>query len=500
MANGAFMPYKRYASVDLPENEYLKSQKKYNDELAKMFEDQMSDRVDQAKKDQEKKDKFASEAAAKVVQPSTSGMFDSDFSIAEAWANHLMDEATINQYAESDQGMAEYNKAIQELNAFIAEAQSYYTTNYGTADDAADASTWGGAAKRFNSKDNPWSDQFLKDEYDEAYYSSVLQELDNPSAHTFSVDENGQILIDGKSHREFVRRENPFRASLVESGYETGYTYYLKRQGKGRLHDTEKQVREFMEDRFKNDDALERNAVRQYIDETGLELTVDEVLDIPDHREKAINNFIDDALRAWTKPKGPEPTAQERMLGKAERERQRQIEAALQSVTLEGYDPESDDPLKQGANPGQLWYAITQQTPGSVDLVPMTMNFPLPVSDSIEVLDDEGNLVSLKVNGFTFNNLSDTIVLKGTTSKGSTLGVTDAIEVTLDLSDVDAISSLNRQLMQQYGLSLKDLIIDKTGAAGVSYEGRGQGIVVGEQVSTQAPQGETRSTGAADNL
>ena len=156
MAEGQML-YTKFYNPGVAENEYLKSQQKYNDELKKIGEDEAKLVEEKRRADEERQQKFVDESSAEVVVPSTTGMFDSDFSVADAWSNYLQDEATINQFAETKEGMAKYNQMVQQLNTFISESQQYYTTNYGTANDPGASSTWGGAYNRAKHADRDYT-------------------------------------------------------------------------------------------------------------------------------------------------------------------------------------------------------------------------------------------------------------------------------------------------------------------------------------------------------
>ncbi len=443
MAEGQML-YTKFYNPGVAENEYLKSQKEYNDELKKIGEEEAKLVEEKRRADEERQQKFIDESSAEVVVPSTTGMFDSDFAVADAWSNYLQDEATINQFAETKEGMAKYNQMVQQLNTFISEAQQYYTTNYGTANDPGASSTWGGAYNRAKLADqgqNPWAKNFMQDSNDLAFYEGVLQQLDDPNAHSFSVVD-GQVMIDGKPFNQYARQEAPFVANLVETDYVTGYDVYVGKAA-NLTFDTEEKARAFMENELSKDN-MERQAIRMYIDQNNLDLSIADVLDRPEHLEKARQEYVDDALRAWSKPDtSTTMSAGERTLAAKKEEEAKEFEDRVDTMLNASFKTEDTVDIPTGE--------------GTFTTVPARQIFPVPAIQDLIPVEADGELAQFKVQRIEFDNVRGVVVLSGVEFTNDKDTITREVE--LDPSSAEGQASLSQLdvALDVYGLTLEDL-------------------------------------------
>lgn len=443
MAEGQML-YTKFYNPGVAENQYLKSQKEYNDELKKIGEEEAKLAEERRRADEERQQKFIDESAAEVVVPSTTGMFDSDFAVADAWSNYLQDEATINQFAETKEGMAKYNQMVQQLNTFISESQQYYTTNYGTANDPGAASTWGGAYNRAKLADqgqNPWAKNFMQDSNDLAFYEGVLQQLDDPNAHSFSVVD-GEVMIDGKPFNQYARQEAPFVANLVETDYVTGYDVYMGKAANLNF-DTEEKARAFMENELTKDN-MERQAIRMYIDQNSLDLSIADVLDRPEHLEKARQEFIDDAMRAWTKPDtSTTMSAGERTIAAQQKLQEEAMEKRVTLMTESAFKSEDTVDIPTGD--------------GKFTTVPAKQVFPVPAITELIPIDVDGEISQFKVQRIEFDNVRGVVVLSGIEAANGNNAFSREIE--LDPATVEGQTSLSQLdlALDVYGLTLEDL-------------------------------------------
>ena len=443
MAEGQML-YTKFYNPGVAENEYLKSQQKYNDELKKIGEDEAKLAEEKRRADEENQQKFVDESAAEVVVPSTTGMFDSDFAVADAWSNYLQDETTINQFAETKEGMAKYNQMVQQLNTFISESQQYYTTNFGSPNDPGASSTWGGAVSRGKLADqgqNPWAKNFLEDSNDLAYYEGVYQQLNDPSAHSFSVVD-GEVMIDGKPFNQYARQDAPFVANLVETDYVTGYDVFMKNGAPLKL-ETEEQARVVMENELKRG-PIERQAIRMYIEQNNLQLTVDEVMERPQHLEKAREEYIQDGLKAWTKPDtSTTMSAGERTLAAQKEEETKEFEDRVDTMLNSSFKTEDTVDIPTGE--------------GTFTTVPARQIFPVPAIQDLIPVEADGEMAQFKVQRIEFDNVRGVVVLSGMEFTNDKDTITREVE--LDPSTAEGQASLSQLdvALDVYGLTLEDL-------------------------------------------
>ena len=448
MAEGQML-YTKFYNPGVAENEYLKSQQKYNDELKKIGEDEAKLVEEKRRADEERQQKFVDESSAEVVVPSTTGMFDSDFSVADAWSNYLQDEATINQFAETKEGMAKYNQMVQQLNTFISESQQYYTTNYGTANDPGASSTWGGAYNRAKLADqgqNPWAKNFMQDNNDLAHYEGILQQLDDPNAHSFSVVD-GQVMIDGNPFNQYARQDAPFVANLVESDYITGYDVYVGKAANLKF-DTEEKARTFMENELSKDN-MERQAIRMYIDQNNLDLSIADVLDRPEHLEKARQEFVDDALRAWSKPDtSTTMSAGERTIAAQQRAAEQSLEDRVDTMIQSSFKTEDTVKIQRGvdANGAPI-----------METVPAQMVFPVPAIQDLIPVEADGELAQFKVQRIKFDNTRGFVVLSGMEFTNDKDTITRDVEIDPSTPEGQATLSQLDVALNVYRLTLEDL-------------------------------------------
>lgn len=445
MAEGQML-YTKFYNPGVAENEYLKSQQKYNDELKKIGEDEAKLAEEKRRAEEENQQKFIDESAAEVVIPSTTGMFDSDFAVADAWSNYLQDEATINQFAETKEGMAKYNQMVQQLNTFISESQQYYTTNFGSPNDPGASSTWGGAVSRSKLADqgqNPWAKNFLKDSNDMTYYEGVYQQLNDPTAHSFSVVD-GEVMIDGKPFNQYARQEAPFVANLVETEYITGYDVFMKNGAPLKLQ-TEEQARVVMENELKRG-PIERQAIRMYIEQNNLQLTVDEVMERPQHLEKAREEYIQDGLKAWVKPDTSSTanlSAGERTIAAQQKLQEEAMEKRVTLMTESAFKSEDTVDIPTGD--------------GKFTTVPAKQVFPVPAITDLIPIDSDGEIAQFRVQRIEFDNVRGVVVLSGIEAANDKNAFSREIE--LDPATVEGQTSLAQLdlALDVYGLTLEDL-------------------------------------------
>lgn len=492
---------------------FLDSQKAYNDELSQMFNDQMKEQKDAIlaeEKEQEELDKRMIEMAGKVVTPSTTNMFDSDYAIATQWADYLRDPENIDKFAESTEGMMEYNRLLSELNQFIAESQSYYSTNFGTPNDAMNASTWSGAFKRSRAKSeevNVFDDQGLMDQNDEDFYSGQLALLDDPSAHSFQIVD-GQAMIDGGLWRDRELMQNPFMANLTVSGFTNGYDYYTTEGASlANIHQTGEAAANWVKSKIPSSEKLRRDIARSFDTDNWKEVLNDE-----QKMQAATDAYLEDVKRAWRdfpRPKQTQTTAAERENARIRRENRESQETMVANMLESAYktDATVDIPTGQDSQGRTLYTTVPHQVvypvpdikgtiAVNIDGKPAQFKVQQIIFDASYIpfdVDEDGEIEQGEVKPKQVVRLVG-VDLENMTQQGG--GSVSGIDTLIDL-DIDpttpygqqVLSQLSLELSKTYdGLTLKDLQME-------AFETDLRVVPIGENGAPQRPL-----VGAADGL
>lgn len=462
-----------------------------------------------AEADREKRLAMHKEMRGQIEDVSTTNMYDGHYKLLRDAASVLASQSTIDKYASTPEGQSQYEGMVQQLNDAIDYYENYYKSTYGSSKDDPTLSTWNAAYMRSLTPEvNTFQGAGYEatrgwDQINGAYEGLQGQQHRQGSVRV----ENGQLMFDGLDGKSMGIMETPLDMKIFDPGLQvmdmSGYTYFMQKDD-GRFQ-TEQAVRDYIANSINENDVNLTHSLRHYINTNDIQRGYEDLLSdeawMGQKMDEIVKLWQDEAVDAWRGRRAKDkPTATDVTRYEAEKEKRRRVEAALGSVNLAGYNPETPDEFASGARPGELWFELTDQEPGTVDLVPMAMTFPLPLGEEIEVPKEDGTLVSLKVGKFVIDNIADRIVLEGTTTKTTTeLGaVSNAITIPVDISDAQTISDLDRQLRQQYGYSLKELLSGITGVDGIQYEGRRGGVreVTPDSTTASAPT----SSGAADNL
>jgi len=437
---------------------FLDSQKAYNDELSQMFKDQLKKRENDlldAEKEQEELDKKMIEMAGKVVTPSTTNMFDSDYAVASQWADYLRDPENIDKFAESTEGMMEYNRLLSELNQFIAESQDYYATNFGTANDPMNSSTWSGALKRSRAMSegvNVFDDQGLIDQNNEDFYANQLAVLDDEGMYSFEVVD-GQAMLNGGNWRDRELMQNPFMANLTVSGFTTGYNYYATEGASlANTHQTGEAAANWVESKIPSSEKLRRDIARSFDSENWKS-----VLEDDQKMEAATKAYLEDVKRAWRElqqPKEqPQSTATERENARIRKENREAEETMITNMLEASFKTDATVDVPTGE--------------GTFTTLPQQQVFPVPnVTDLIPVTID-GADTQFKVQRIVFDNANGIVRLVGVDVEnlaqaggGATTGIETLVDLDIDPSTAygqAVLSQLSLALDNTYGLTLEDL-------------------------------------------
>jgi hypothetical protein len=167
--------------------------------------------------------------------------------------------------------------------------------------------------------------------------------------------------------------------------------------------------------------------------------------------------YAKEIVQGWEdlKKKEAAPKATATQTAKAQEKRKRK-DAAMESIRVVG------DEIQNAVRGGGLFEAVV----GSGNIEPGTtapgekVTFPYSLDDSIQVTDEDGNELDLKVTQFSYDVFGDKIQLIGTTSKSSSPGQAETIvdkRVTIDGSNIDQIAKLDQLLNMEYGVKLAEL-------------------------------------------
>jgi hypothetical protein len=286
----------------------------------------------------------------------------------------------------------------------------------------------------------------MQDSNDLAFYEGVLQQLDDPNAHSFSVVD-GQVMIDGNPFNQYARQDAPFVANLVETDYVTGYDVYVGKAANLKF-DTEEKARAFMENELSKDN-MERQAIRMYIDQNNLDLSIADVLDRPEHLEKARQEFVDDALRAWSKPDTSTTlSAGERTLIAQQRAADQGLEDRVDTMIRSSFKTENTVKIQRGvdANGAPI-----------METVPAQMVFPVPAIQDLIPVEADGELAQFKVQRIKFDNTRGVVVLSGMEFTNDKDTITRDVEIDPSTPEGQATLSQLDVALDVYGLTLEDL-------------------------------------------
>ena len=167
--------------------------------------------------------------------------------------------------------------------------------------------------------------------------------------------------------------------------------------------------------------------------------------------------YVNEIMQGWRDTKKSEklskPTATQTA---KEQERKRKKSSAMQSIRVVG------DDTPKAVFSGGLFEAVVGE--GNIEpgmTVPgNNVTFPYSFNDTIQVRDDEGNELDLKVTQFSYDASTDKIELRGTTSKSSAPGEAETIvdkRVSIDGANIEELSKLNQLLGMEYDISLAKL-------------------------------------------
>jgi hypothetical protein len=170
--------------------------------------------ADFQKKGEEKNKRLEEYAAS--LKPDNEKMFPRHLQMYRDMASMLSEN--LNYYASTPSTQAEFEQALNQMLGFKAQAESYYSVNFGDPKDNPGAATWLGQAKATQTG-NPYAKSGYKDENSWDHYTEEFSKLSTPSYKTKIILNGGSFsTIDGTLD-DLTQSElsgSPFQPSLVE--------------------------------------------------------------------------------------------------------------------------------------------------------------------------------------------------------------------------------------------------------------------------------------------
>ncbi len=235
--------------------------------------------------------------ASMIEQADQSTMFGGDYSEAQQMAQWMTDH--IDDFADSTEGMIEFQQMAQQLTNFIDASEAYKTENVGTAADGAAQGKWNGAVQRIAGVD-PYESKGFRDTRTKEDYEMAYMGLNQ--GRKLQFDEQGRPTLSQRG-----RVENPFMPQLEELEFEGGFEW-MEANAKGhRFPDGEKDAKAWLE-RKAQDPKLKRQIARAWKKESTNPKPIEELLDDDTFMEAALQEFYNDALASYKSHSGdPKP-------------------------------------------------------------------------------------------------------------------------------------------------------------------------------------------------
>jgi hypothetical protein len=235
--------------------------------------------------------------ASMIEQADQSTMFGGDYSEAQQMAQWMTEH--LDDFADSTEGMIEFQQMAQQLNNFIDASEAYKKQNVGTAAGGAAQGTWTGSVQRIAGVD-PYETKGFRDTRTKEDYEMAYMGLNQ--SRELQFDEQGRPMLSQRG-----RVENPFMPQLEELEFEGGFEW-MEANAKGhRFPDGEKDVKAWLE-RKAQDPKLERQIARAWKKKSENPKPIEELLDDDTFMEAALQQFYNDALASYKSHSGdPKP-------------------------------------------------------------------------------------------------------------------------------------------------------------------------------------------------
>lgn len=267
-------------------------------DLFKGFREELAN-IDKVERQEQQR---ALKMASMIEQADQSTMFGGDYSEAQEMAQWMTDH--IDDFADSTEGMIEFQQMAQQLNSFIDASEAYKKQNVGTAAGGAAQGTWTGSVQRIAGVD-PYEAKGFRDTRTKEDYEMAYMSLNQ--GRKLQFDEQGRPMLSQRG-----RVESPFMPQLEEIPLESGFEW-MEKNAKGHRFpdgatDAEAWIRAKAEDQ-----KLLRQIVKQWKETggSGNPASVDALMNDPKNQsfvESAVDAFVADAMRSFNMHAGdPKP-------------------------------------------------------------------------------------------------------------------------------------------------------------------------------------------------
>ena len=235
--------------------------------------------------------------ASMIEQADQSTMFGGDYSEAQQMAQWMTEH--LDDFADSTEGMIEFQQMAQQLTNFIDASEAYKKENVGTAAGGAAQGKWNGVTQRLAGVD-PYESKGFRDTRTKEDYEMAYMSLNQ--GRKLQFDEQGRPMLSQRG-----RVENPFMPQLEELEFEGGFEW-MEANAKGhRFPDGEKDAKAWLE-RKAQDPKLKRQIARAWKKESTNPKPIEELLDDDTFMEAALQEFYNDALASYKSHSGdPKP-------------------------------------------------------------------------------------------------------------------------------------------------------------------------------------------------
>jgi len=262
-------------------------------DLFKGFREELSN----IKKRREEKEVNALKLASMIEQADQSTMFGGDYSEAQQMAQWMTDH--IDDFADSAEGMIEFQQMAQQLNNFIDASEAYKKQNVGTAAGGAAQGTWTGSVQRIAGVD-PYETKGFRDTRTKEDYEMAYMGLNQ--SRELQFDEQGRPVLSQRG-----RVENPFMPQLEELEFEGGFEWMEKNAKGHRFPDGEKDAKAWLE-RKAQDPKLRTKIARAWAKSQGNTEPIEDLLNDDTFMDAALDDFYNEALASFKSHSGePKP-------------------------------------------------------------------------------------------------------------------------------------------------------------------------------------------------
>lgn len=235
--------------------------------------------------------------ASMIEQADQSTMFGGDYSEAQQMAQWMTDH--IDDFADSTEGMIEFQQMAQQLNNFIDASEAYKKQNVGTAAGGAAQGTWTGSVQRIAGVD-PYEAKGFRDTRTKEDYEMAYMSLNQ--GRKLQFDEQGRPMLSQRG-----RVENPFMPQLEELPFEGGFEWFENNAKGHKFPDGWDDAKVWLEQKM-NDEKLKMRIARDHAKQTGNTGDIKELMEQETFMKAARERFLAGAKDSFDTHSGtPKP-------------------------------------------------------------------------------------------------------------------------------------------------------------------------------------------------